>query len=218
MRIVSLNLSPIREVSHKGRVVRTGIYKQPTQVPVMLRERGFDGDQQADKKHHGWITQAAYAFAAEEYAHWRATLARADLPFGLFGENLTVEGLDDEKVCIGDVYRVGDARVQVTFPREPCSTLAMAVNDTGFPKVFLARKRVGPYFRVLAEGLVQTGDEVARESAHPARLSIAQAIDLMHFAEGDAAQLRGRYQRAAQIEALDERWKTKFVRMAAAQE
>jgi MOSC domain-containing protein YiiM len=212
MRIVSINVSKVREVtlSDGSSSGRTGIFKQPTSGPVRLETRGFAGDEQADRRHHGWPTQAAYAFSMQEYAYWNKTLGRTDLAYGLFGENLTVDGLDDEAICIGDIYTIGSARVQVTFPRVPCSTLAMAVNDKSFVKAFLARRRCGPYFSVLSSGAVAIGDSLVLESADPARLSLSEAMYLMHEAENATE----RWEAAARILALDTRWQTKFLAKA----
>jgi len=211
MRIVSLNVSAVREVHAGGRLLRTGIFKMPTAAPTLLSERGFAGDDQADKRHHGWPTQAAYAFSALEYDHWKLALGRLELPYGLFGENLTIDELDDSTVCIGDVYAIGDARVQVTFPRVPCSTLAAAVGEKDFVKAFLERKRCGPYFRVLSPGVVTVGDRLELTRRDSANLSLMEAMDLMHFAE----KAHARWKQASEIEAMDERWRTKFAAKAA---
>jgi MOSC domain-containing protein YiiM len=206
MRVASVNISPILTVAHHGKQVRTAIYKQPISGRLLLAERGFRGDEQADKRHHGRPTQAAYAFSAAEYPYWNGVLGRFDLVPGRFGENLTIEGLDDAAVCIGDIYRLGDARVQVTFPRLPCSTLAMALDDTAFPKAFLARMRTGPYLRVLSEGDVGAGDAMTLEWAHPARLSIVETVHLLHFEKNAAA----RWREASEIVEMDEEVRAKF--------
>jgi MOSC domain-containing protein YiiM len=213
MRIVSINVSAVREVHAGGRLVRTGIFKMPVSGPVRLGERGFEGDDQADRKHHGHPTQAAYAFAAEEYPHWQAFLSRLELPHGSFGENLTVAGLDDDAVCIGDVYALGTVRVEVTFVREPCSTLAAALDAPGIVKAFRERARCGPYLRVLTPGDVRVGDALTRERAHPVGLSLREAMTLIH----SDSPSRVRCEQAASIEAMDERWRTKFAAKAAGQ-
>ncbi|MEY3232397.1 MAG: hypothetical protein RL689_2486 [Planctomycetota bacterium] len=210
MEIVSVNVSAVREVAAGGKVLRTGIFKAPAGGRVHLGERGLTGDDQADRRHHGWPTQAAYAFAAEEYPHWQAFLSRLTLPHGSFGENLTVAGLDDDTVCIGDVYRVGGARVEVTFPRVPCSTLAAALDSPQIVKAFLERARCGPYLRVLTPGKVGVGDTMTRESAHSLGLSLREAMILMHA----PAPSRTRCAEAASIKAMDERWRTKFAAKA----
>lgn len=210
MRIVSVNVSPVQEVLRGGSIVRTGIFKQPTAARLSLGERGLAGDDQADKRHHGWPTQALYAFSAAEYEHWRQHLGRFDLEYGRFGENLTVDGLDDEAICIGDIYRIASARVQVTFPRVPCSTLAMAVDDPSIVKAFLKRGRCGPYFAVLSPGEIGVGDPIELEFADPTRLSLFEAMHLMHF----ATDARERWAQASAIHAMDSRWKTKFAAKA----
>jgi MOSC domain-containing protein YiiM len=208
MIVVSVNLSPIIAVTAKnGKRVETAIFKKPAAGPVNVGTRGIVGDDQADKRHHGHPTQALYAFSAQEYAHWRG-VKNKPFPYGLFGENLTIDGLDDSLVCLGDRYRIGSVSVEVTFPRLPCSTLAMAVEDTSIVAGFLERKRVGPYLRVLSEGTLAAGDSVNIESSHPARLSIVECMYLLHDAEGTPRDLE-RWRDLSEIDAADDRVKEK---------
>jgi MOSC domain-containing protein YiiM len=208
MIVVSLNISPvIAHTTPAGKSVRTGIFKRPTTARVMLHERGFTGDDQADKRHHGWPTQAAYAFSAQEYKHWRSVLG-LELPFGLFGENLTIDGLDDSAVHLGDVYRLGSALMQVSSPRLPCSTLAMAVGTTAIVKGFMERMRVGPYFTVLEAGEVGTGDILTLQQADPRMVSIVRCMELLH-ATIITNDIRAGLTSITQIAAADSRIKEK---------
>jgi MOSC domain-containing protein YiiM len=215
MKIVSVNVSGIREVMHKGKVVSTGIFKQPTSQAVQIETRGLVGDDQADKRHHGAPNQAVYAFSAQEYAYWNQTLGRTDFVFGLFGENLTVDGFDDSQVCLGDTFKVGQATLQATFPRQPCSTLAMAVKDPTFPKQFLARMRVGSYFQVLEPGSVKVGDSFEALQRHPAAISVVEAVKLMHFTDHSEAAAEA-WKAAARVDSLDSGWREKFLQKAQA--
>lgn len=213
MFVVSLNVSPIIDhTTDSGKQVRTGIFKQPSLGPVMLGIRGFTGDDQADKRHHGWPTQAAYAFSAQEYTYWRNE-HNASYPYGLFGENLTIDGLDDSKVCLGDIYRVGDARIQVTSPRLPCSTLAMAVKTNAIVKGFMSRRRVGPYFSVLSPGDIKQGDEFTLETPDPLRISIVECMELLHEEIIKPSRLR----EMASIVAIDSRIREKALARAASE-
>lgn len=213
MRVVSVNVSPVRSVNRGERVVQTAIFKQPVAGSVAVGLLSIAGDDQADKRHHGGPHQAVYALSVQEYDHWRAELART-IEFGLMGENLTIDGLDDGELCIGDVLGIGSVQLQVTKTRAPCATLAMAMQMPTFPKLFLARRRVGPYFRVIKEGQVSPGDDVRLVERDPARLSCMDATWLMLLAEHEPE----RWRRAAEIPALCPRWKEKFLSRAAGAE
>ncbi|MBL9001554.1 MAG: MOSC domain-containing protein [Phycisphaerae bacterium] len=205
MRVHSVNVSPVRTVERNGRTVSTAIFKRPTTTGVRIGRLGLAGDDQADKKHHGGPEQAVYALALSEYLYWREELRR-DIPIGLMGENLTIDGLDDAAVCIGDVFRIGTAELQVSKTRAPCATLAMAMDDAGFPKRFLAKLRVGPYFRVLREGEVGIGDAVEKIHTDPAGLTCPEATRLMYLAQDE----REAWARAAEVATLCPVWRDKF--------
>jgi MOSC domain-containing protein YiiM len=177
MRILSVQVGRPRSVVHRGRDVRTAIYKEPVLLPVRARRLGLDGDAQADLRVHGGPDKAVYAYDASGYAHFRATLGR-DLPYGQLGENLTVEGMRESEVRLDDVYRVGSARLQVTSPRSPCFKLAMRMEMPRFPKLFLESGRTGFYLRVLDEGDLAAGDEielVSRDETAPTVLETSRA-------------------------------------------
>ena len=207
MKLLSVNISPVRHVQHNGRTVSTGIYKTPVNGPVLARTLGLEGDGQAEKC-HGGPDMALYAFTREHYDHWAAALGRLDLCPGKFGENLTVTGMPETEVCIGDRFRIGDIEVEVSLPRAPCSKLAMAMGDPAFPKAFLATCNVGFYLRVRREGHVQAGDHIERTHADRARLSINEVTRQMFF---ETATKEGAA-RAAAVEALAEGWRAKFRR------
>src|SRR5215204_7170573 len=158
MKLLSVNVSPPAEVVHGGKTVTTGIFKEPVDGRVMLRTLNLDGDGQADLIGHGGIHKAAYAYSVENYEYWKRELGRTDFTFGQFGENFTVEGMLEDAVHIGDVFRVGDALVEVTQPRVPCYKLGLKMGLKGFEKKFLASCLVGFYLRVLEEGEVGVGD------------------------------------------------------------
>ena len=205
MIVRSVNVSPIRQVVRKDKTVSTAIFKQPVLGRARVGPLGLAGDDQADKRHHGGPQQAVYGLALEQYEHWRAELKR-EIPIGLMGENLTIEGLDDASICIGDVFRIGTAELQVSKTRGPCSTLAMAMEDPTFPKHFLAMLRVGPYFRVLKEGDVGVGDRVEKLRSDPAGLTCMEVTRLMYLAKDD----REGAARAAAVETLSPDWRERF--------
>ena len=125
MRIISINVGRPRLVVSDGQTVSTGIYKTPVEGRVMLRTLNLDGDRQADLTVHGGAGKAAYAYPSEHYGYWRGELPGVELPWGMFGENFTTEGLDEASVNIGDRFRIGAAEVSVTEPRMPCYKLGI---------------------------------------------------------------------------------------------
>lgn len=163
--VVSLNVGIPRPLRTGKGTVLSGIVKTPVTGARMVRRLNVEGDAQADLTVHGGVDKAVYSYPFEHYARWSAELGRADLGPGMFGENLTIAGLDETSVCVGDVLRIGAARLQVTKPRTPCFKLAAHVGRADFMKLFLESRRTGWYARVLEEGLVSAGDRVIREEA-----------------------------------------------------
>ncbi|WP_347975998.1 MOSC domain-containing protein [Microbacterium sp. ProA8] len=147
----------------RGSVGVTAIDKAPVDGPVRVGPYGVYADVQADRKHHGGVDKALYAYAAEDAAYWESELGR-ELPPGWFGENLRVEGLDVNGALIGERWRIGDrVEVEVTMPRTPCQTFARWVGGDaarGWVKRFSSERRLGPYLRVVQGGRVQAGDEI----------------------------------------------------------
>ena len=158
MKLLSVNVSLPREVPYKGKTVRTGIFKEAAQGRVKLGGLNLEGDGQADLVGHGGIYKAVHVYSIENYDYWKRELGRDDFSYGQFGENFTVEGMPDDKVNVGDVFRVGTALVEVTQPRVPCFKLAMKMEMPNFLKVLMPSERVGFYLRVLEEGEVGAGD------------------------------------------------------------
>jgi MOSC domain-containing protein YiiM len=173
MRIISLNVGQPRVVSYEGGEVATGIFKQRVEGPLLLRRLNLDGDRQADLTVHGGRNKAVYAYPSEHYAFWRRGFPDMDLPWGMFGENLTTEGLMEENAHIGDRFRIGEAVVAVSQPRLPCFKLAIRFGRPDIVKRFFVSGRSGIYFWVVEEGLVNTGDEIELVSRAPEGISIA---------------------------------------------
>jgi MOSC domain-containing protein YiiM len=206
MKLLSVNVSRPREVAHGSETVTTGIFKEPAEGRVMLGTLNLDGDGQADLVGHGGIYKAAYAYSVENYEYWKRELRREDLAFGQFGENFTVEGMPEDEVHIGDVFRVGGALVEVTQPRVPCYKLALKMGLKGFEKRFLATCRVGFYLRVLEEGEVGAGDGVDRVRIDPERITVREMCHLLYF---DPENLEGA-RKALRIRALSPGWRQSF--------
>ena len=206
MRVVSVNAGLPREVVWKGRAVRTGIFKDPVEGRVAVRALNLDGDRQADLTVHGGVSKAVYVYPSEHYAYWREELPGVELPWGMFGENLTTEGLLEGAVGIGDRFRIGSAQVVVTEPRMPCYKLGLRFRRDDVIKRFLASRRTGFYLAVLNEGEVEAGDRVERLSRDPHGVTVADITHLYTRKPHDVGLL----QRAMSVEALPESWRTYF--------
>jgi MOSC domain-containing protein YiiM len=156
-----------------GKSISTGIFKEPTGDTVHVTFTNLAGDRQADLTVHGGVDKAVYAYAAEHYSSWKRELGRNELPWGMFGENLTVEGgLYEDNVMIGDRYRIGTAEVVAVQPRLPCFKLGIRFGTQRIVKQFAKSGRFGVYFRVVLEGDVRAGDDVTKLTGTPEDVSI----------------------------------------------
>ncbi len=206
MTILSVNVSLPKVVEYQGRRVETGIFKELVAGRLMMRELNLDGDRQADLRVHGGRDKAVYVYSSDYYEYWKQQLRRDDLCYGQFGENLTVEGLTDEVVRSGDVFRVGDATVQVTQPRLPCYKLAIKMEDPAFPKLFLASRRTGFYLRVLAEGEIGAGDEFELVERESEPFTVHEVVEVSFFDRGNL----DRVEAALRVKALPPGWREEF--------
>jgi MOSC domain-containing protein YiiM len=158
---------------------RTGFFKSPVAGPVWLGRTNLFGDGQANRKVHGGPDKAVLAYAADHYELWRRELAMPELPFGAFAENLTILGLDEDSVCLGDVYAIGDARLEVTQPRAPCSNITRRWRLPGLTERVAETGRTGWYLRVLSEALLEAGQPVVLASRPNAGWSIRRCTAVM---------------------------------------
>ena len=203
MKLVSVNVGRTREVLYQKEMISTGIYKSAVEGRVIARGDGVEGDQQADLAVHGGIDKAVYAYPFEHYAHWQQVLDRDDFEHGQFGENLTLEGLLEDDVSVGDLLRIGEVTLQVSQPREPCSRLGIRMGDATFIKRFHQSRLSGFYLRVVEEGTLAAGDPVERIHRAENSFTIAQLYGILHFGEGDAETIR----RAANLPELAMAWR-----------
>lgn len=206
MKLFSVNVSLPKEVPHKGKKVTTGIFKEPVSGRVMLRTLNLDGDAQVDRENHGGVYKAVYAYSIEHYDYWKRELGRRDFTAGQFGENFTAQGMLEDDVHIGDVFRVGDALVQVTQPRAPCFKLALKMGLPQFPKLFLSSGRVGFYLRVLREGEVEAGEVIERVRIDPERMTVSEMNRLLYIEPDNLEGIK----RALRIQTLSERRRRSF--------
>ncbi|WP_242205656.1 MOSC domain-containing protein [Aestuariivivens insulae] len=182
MKVISTNIAKPTTIVWRGKQVTTGIYKTPTQSPIYLGKSDVAHDEVTDRRYHGGEFKACYLFSAEQYPYWKGLYPQLDWQWGMFGENLTVEGLDETKIQIGDIYKVGGALIQVTQPREPCFKLGVKFGSQQVLKQFIDHGYPGTYIRVLEEGHVKSGDEFTIVQQAKDSLSTYQMYHLL-FAE-----------------------------------
>jgi MOSC domain-containing protein YiiM len=210
-RVVSVNVGLPRTVRWRNHDVTTGIFKRPVQGRVSVRRLNLDGDRQADLAVHGGAAKAVYAYPLEHYAFWNEQLGER-LPFGAFGENLTVEGLPLEReAAIGDRLRIGSAELVVTQPRLPCAKLALRFDRMDMVKRFLASGRTGYYLAVAVEGEIGAGDRVEPVARHPARVAVAEITRVYTLERHNRAAL----ERLVALEPLPEDWRSYFANQLA---
>lgn len=211
MRIASVNVGmPAELATHQG-VVMSGIVKRPVEGPVRVGRTNLEGDGQADPSVHGGVDMAVYAYPAEHYAAWSELLGRDDLAPGFFGENLTLEGLTEDGVRIGDRFRMGTALFEVSQPRLPCFKLAARSGEPAIAKPMLKTGRTGWYLRVVEEGVLAAGDPVvAVERAEPS-MTVHEIADLIGSGAAPDDLDRG-----AAVPALTLGWRESFAQRAVA--
>jgi MOSC domain-containing protein YiiM len=176
MRLISLNVGLPREVSWQGGTVTTGIFKQPVAGRVRVRQLNLDGDRQADLDVHGGPSKAVYVYPSEHYPYWRDKFPDIEMPWGMFGENFTLEGLLEDQVNIGDRLRIGRAEFMVTEPRMPCYKLGIKFGRKDIIPRFLKSRRSGFYLAVLEEGEVGAGDAVRRVSKAERSVTVTDIV------------------------------------------
>jgi len=203
MKVLSLNVGLPREVMSAGRLVLTSIFKSPVAGRVPIRNHNLAGDQQSDLSVHGGRAKAIYAYPHEHYAFWRDQLPEVTLQPGNFGENLTIEGLLEQDVHVGDRLKIGSAELVVTQPRMPCYKLGIRFDRPTMVKQFLDSRRSGFYLAVAVEGAVGAGDAIEVVERHHARVSIPELLR-MYLNEPVAPE---RLREVLAIPALSDAWR-----------
>ena len=189
VRVETVAVGVPRTVPWNGRQVRTSIFKFPVSGPVAIRRHNLEGDRQADPSVHGGEYKAVYAYSSENYDWWREALGR-DLEPANFGENLTIRGLDEARVAIGDVFRVGESELEAVAPRLPCRKLGLRFGDPHMVRRFAGARRFGIYFRVVKEGIVRAGDSAERIHADPEGSTVYDLARVFLFDRDDRAAIR----------------------------
>jgi ferredoxin-NADP reductase/MOSC domain-containing protein YiiM len=206
-----VNVGLPKEVPWRGKTVYTGVWKSPVDSPVLARRLNLDGDGQGDLAGHGGEQRAVLVYQLDSYRHWRQHFGRDDFTHGMFGENLTVDGLADDQVCIGDRYRIGAAEFEVTQPRVTCYRVGLRLGEPQMAALLVAHHRPGFYMRVIAEGHIQAGDAIVKTRTGPGALSVADTDALLYLPGPEQDKLRV----AVQIPALSPGWQESFRDMLA---
>jgi MOSC domain-containing protein YiiM len=183
--VLSVNVAQMRQIQRRGELVWTGIWKHPVAGPVAVRGVNVEGDDQGDRSVHGGPDKAVYAYAREDIDWWERELGK-ELPDGVFGENLTLQGVDPARALVGERWRIGSVLLEVSEPRFPCWKLGVRFGDPLMLKRFAAARRTGAYLRIVEEGTLEAGDRVEPVSRPAHRLTIA---DFAHAYLEDRSQL-----------------------------
>jgi len=205
MKVICVCCGSPREVDWHGHRVTTSIYKEPVQGRIGLRKLNLDGDRQSDLTVHGGEYKAVYCYPISHYDYWQVELPGRSLPMGSFGENFTVEGLD-ESVHVGDTFEIGSAEVVVTQPRLPCYKLGIRFGMDDMVKRFLASGRTGFYLAVRREGQIGVDDEITLIGRDPESIPVS-AITRLYIAKSYDAEDLLLVDRALRLKALPESWK-----------
>jgi MOSC domain-containing protein YiiM len=206
-QVVSIQVGKPKALLYNEKEFVTAIHKLPVQPPVYLSVEQLAGDEQADLEHHGGPDKAVCVYCQEHYAYWERELERS-LPWGAFGENLTVSGMLETEVNIGDIYQIGEALVQVSQPRQPCHKLAKWHAVTDLPLLVQQSGFTGFYVRVLKEGWIGGDLKINLVEPHSLSVSVAYANQIMY---ADKQNMDGLNQVLA-VAALSESWRVSLAK------
>ena len=207
MKVLSVHAGSLQEMLRNGKKIQTGIFKQPTEGPIEVKQLGLEGDQQANKKLHGGVYKAICVYPSEHYDLWKEELGNPGLSFGDFGENLTTAGLMEGDICLGDRLRIGSVEMVVTQPREPCITLNARLDTKDLSVRILKSGRSGFYCSVEREGTIENGDSIEYISRDENKVSVSDFNRIIN-GETEVADI---IFRASTIDALPPRLKGQFL-------
>ena len=206
MQLLAVNVGKPQSLTWQDITVESAIVKDTVAGPVMVRKLNIDGDAQEDLRVHGGESKAVYGYGAQHYPYWQKELSRPVIPWGSFGENLTIEGLDEYEIQIGDQFKIGGAILMATEPRKTCNKLAMRMQQADMIERFLFSMKSGVYFSVLQEGIIEAGDAVEKIHAETHGITVADIIRLDVIDREDEAAL----EIASELKALPEKWRNRF--------
>ncbi|MDT0606915.1 MOSC domain-containing protein [Croceitalea rosinachiae] len=185
MKVIATNIGQSTTVDWRGRKIQTGIFKYPVNEPIFLKKEDVAKDNVIDRKHHGGEFKACYLFSSDYYNDWREKYPNLKWDWGMFGENLTIKGLDENGIFIGDIYEMGDAMVQITEPRQPCHKLGIRFGDQKVIKEFIDYGHSGTYIKILKEGHVKVNDSLTLKKSSNNGLTVQQYNVLVNSRDKD---------------------------------
>lgn len=207
MQVISTNIGNLTKINWKGKVLNTGIFKYPTSSPLLLEKESVANDAIANRKVHGGTYKACYLFSENHYPYWKNRYPELDWNWGMFGENLSVSGMDETQIRIGDIYKIGKALVQISQPREPCFKLGIRFGTQQILKEFIEYGFPGTYVKILEEGLVSSGDRLTLIEASDSPLTVFEFFKLLYAREKDQKVLKLALENSALPELKRERLK-----------
>lgn len=190
MEVISVNRAEAREIVWKGKIEVTGIFKHPVQGPLVLEHEAVQGDIIADRRVHGGIHKACYLYSCDHYPYWKKKFPDLDWNWGMFGENLSIAGMDEGQLALGNIYEIGSALVQISMPREPCYKLGLRFGSQRILKEFIAFANPGAYVRVLESGRVGAGDILKLVEPSRSPVSVRDCFQLYYAKEKSQEVLR----------------------------
>lgn len=190
MIIVSTNIAKPKTFTWKGNQVTTGIYKTPTKKPIFLDTETVKDDEVSDRKVHGGEFKACYLFSEDHYSYWKQLYPDLHWSFGMFGENLTIKGMDEKLINVGDIYKIGEALVQITQPREPCFKFGVKFGNQQILNQFIEHRHPGTYVRILEKGHVKVGDSLTLVEQASNSISTYDLFQLIFATEKDQDLLK----------------------------
>ena len=205
---MATNIARPRKINWKGKTEYTGIYKEPVDEPIYLGKEEVRGDTIVHAKVHGGIDKACYLFSTDQYDYWKNKYPHLDWDWGMFGENLSISGLDESTLRIGDVLQIGRALVEVSEPREPCYKLGIKFGNQDIIGEFVSHGFPGTYVRIKEEGMVAKGDDVVLVGHSKNHLTVKAFFELRFMHKKDPELLK----MALDNPALSERKKAKLKR------
>lgn len=209
MKVLSVNVGLPRAVSFNNHTVTTGIFKSPVYKKLKVTKLNLEGDAQADLSVHGGVDKAVYSYSVEHYPYWKEVFPDKDIPHGMFGENLTTEGLIENSVNIGDVFEIGTTRLVVTQPRMPCYKLGIKFGRMDVIEKFIHSEKPGIYFRVLQEGELESGNEIRLIKSDRNEVKVNDIVWL-YINDPASSDERKLLEKATKLEYLPNGWKTHF--------
>ncbi|WP_340155780.1 MOSC domain-containing protein [uncultured Winogradskyella sp.] len=189
MKVISTNIAQPTTFIWNAKEVTTGIYKKPTNGSIYLGKTDVKGDTVSNRKVHGGEFKACYLFSADQYRYWQELYPHLEWTFGMLGENLTVKGLDEQQLFIGDIYKLGNALVQITQPREPCFKFAYKFGSNAVLQQFINHGFSGTYVRVLEEGDLNIDDTFQLVEHQPNGITVFQLFELLYAENKNKAHI-----------------------------